>query len=440
MLKIIFIKENESLIIELSSRLEGMKFLNGILFNLIFEKDHAQQPIKIDHKNRVKVLEFLERKYSKYKEMNRLKKFFKDLSNAEYIYIFLYNDCLEEEYDTLKQSLLYYNNDYTEGEIVKEMKKVIDQKEKAKKFLDELPYEMINIIPDRRIFMGEVVKENRRCIYCGNDIKNGATFKDIAHAIPEALGNIKFFQNEECDLCNEYFSRNAEEDLCNYLIWERLKYGLKGKNNLPKFQLTDGRFAKFFDYENENYDIDWGRFEVVKKFVKENKVKGPVIISNKNISEVKDLEVNYVKDYIPQHIYKTLVKSVMGLIGNEFLQYFDETIKWLRYGNEYVELPKVAIRNSNRLIIEPELYIFKRKDIGLYAIPYCYAELRILDKIFIFIIPFTKNDRLKFVAEKECILFFNIISGIYGKYILEDFSCVFPKKIEKKFKVVKDII
>ena len=96
------------------------------------------------------------------------------------------------------------------------------------------------------------------------------------------------------------------------------------------------------------------------------------------------------------HAYKTMVKCVIGLIGNEKLYMFKETINWLRYDNSYHKLPKVARITSKKLSEEPELYIFERKEVANYSMPYCYGELRIADQIFVFIIPFCDRDKKKF--------------------------------------------
>ena len=297
------------------------------------------------------------------------------------------------------------------------------------------------IVPDKKVIKGQKEKQKRKCIYCGGRINDGKTkYKEVAHAIPEALGNIKFIQNEECDACNDYFAGNAEEDLCNFLIWKRLQYGLKGKKGYPIFQLTEGRYAKFFDYEKEEYETDWGRFEALKTFVKEKKVKGPIVISKELPKSNDNFEFSYVKNYIPQHVYKTLVKCVIGLIGNECLSPFAKTIEWLRYRNDYIKLPKVTLIKCKRLILEPELYIFKRKEINDYRIPYCYGELRVLDTIFVFIIPFTEKDRYEFVDENQSRIFMKILYNKYGKYAVEDFSSIVPQKIEEQFAICKQII
>ena len=46
----------------------------------------------------------------------------------------------------------------------------------------------------------------------------------------------------------------------------------------------------------------------IKAFVKENKVKGPVVISNQKPDSSGNIKITYVKDYVPQHVYKTFVK------------------------------------------------------------------------------------------------------------------------------------
>lgn len=211
-------------------------------------------------------------------------------------------------------------------------------------------------------------------------------------------------------------------------------------NGYPIFQLTDGRYARFFDYEKEEYESDWGYFESIKTFVKENKVKGPVVISNQMPDSSGNIEITYVKDYVPQHVYKTFVKCVIGLIGNESLSSFVKTIDWLRYGNDNIQLPDVVLFKCKRLILEPELYIFTRKKLCDYRIPYCYGELRILDTIFVFIIPFTENDKYDFVDEKECRIFLEMLRNRYGRYGTENFSSIVPRKIEEQCLISKQII
>lgn len=265
--KIVFIDEHSLLIMEMSPVVEVYLFLNGILFNLTLDSVSNEQPIKMTYEGKNRVVDFLERKYSKVKEVNRLIKFFRNVPIQNYIYP--YNEQFMELYDTLKESLSYYNKGENAETIALEMKKYMEVKENIQKNIDAYPYEIQMIVPEQKVIKGEKDKQKRKCIYCGGSVNDGKTrYQKIAHAIPEALGNTKFIQREECDACNDYFARNAEEDLCNFLVWKRLKYGLKGKNGYPIFQLTDGRYARFFDYEKEAYESDWGYFEGIKAVVK----------------------------------------------------------------------------------------------------------------------------------------------------------------------------
>lgn len=138
------------------------------------------------------------------------------------------------------------------------------------------------------------------------------------------------------------------------------------------------------------------------------------------------------------HAYKTMVKCVIGLIGNDNLLSFQDTIKWLRYRNDFCKLPQVAIVKCQRLIIEPELYIFQRKDETNWNIPYCYGELRVLDQIYVFIIPFCSKDKKEFITVDDYAPFKQLLDEIYVEYKLCDFSDVSCSGVNMDFwKVVE---
>lgn len=433
-MSIIFIKREQQLVWEISPVEEGMMFLNGLLFNLTVECKDIEQPIKVTEDGKSRVISFLERKYLSDKKTNRLIKFFRDILSGEKIYIYLYNEQTEKYFDMCQKSLDYYNQGMNHNEVALSMRDYVDEMQTAEEFLYKLPYNWKAIVPNRRIKVGEQNKKKRKCIYCGGYIGDGKTsFKEDAHAIPEAIGNTKFFQNEECDICNDFFSNNAEEDFGNMLLWKRLQYGLKGKEGYPIFQFGHNKFARYFDAENEDYEKDWGYFEVIKPLIKENKRKGPIIISADGQDEKDTIKVSYVKQYEPMHVYKTLVKCVIGLIGNDNLTPFSRTVKWLRYNEKFDTLPKVAVAKRNGVIMEPELYIFTRKEDLNYNLPYCFGELRILDDIFVFIVPYCEKDKNNFVSDIEFLTFKRLLDILYVKYELYDFSSITPQKIEENF-------
>lgn len=440
-MSIIFIEKEVELVWKIAPIEKGAIFLNGLLFNLTVECQTNEQPIRITEDGKARVISFLERKYLSDKRTNKLIKFFRDIPIGNYIYIFLYNEQVENFFDVCKQTLDYYNNGMTYEEVASKIVGFIEKIQEAENFLNILPYNWNALLPHKKIRIGEQDKKRRKCIYCGGYIDDGETsFKEIAHAIPEALRNTKFIQNEECDSCNGYFSNNAEEDLSNMLVWKRLKYGLKGKEGYPIFQFDHNTFARYFDAENEDYEKDWGYFEVAKSIIKERGKKAPAIVTVYR-EDIKDrVDIAYVKEYLPMHVYKTLVKCVIGLIGNDKLTYFAKTINWLRYDEKYHKLPKVARLQSKRMVMEPELYIFTRKDDLNYSLPYCFGDFRILDDIFVFIVPYCERDKKRFLTDQECIQFRKLLDILYTNYEWIDFSDTSPQKIQESFVEIERLV
>src|SRR3990167_5267131 len=60
----------------------------------------------------------------------------------------------------------------------------------------------------RKIYHGD----KGRCRFCGAE--NSLLFRQVAHLVPEALGNRWIFSNDECDNCNQKYSL-YEDSLAN---------------------------------------------------------------------------------------------------------------------------------------------------------------------------------------------------------------------------------
>ena len=164
-MKIVFINQDKLLIMEIAPREEVNVFLNGILLNLTLDNSTNEQPIKVTYEAKKRVINFLERKYSKVKIVNRLIKFFRDLPVQNYIFIYPYCERFIELYDTFKESLIYYNKGETEETIALHIQKYTEIKENIQKYLDICPYEMQMIVPNQKIVRGEKEKLKRKCIY-----------------------------------------------------------------------------------------------------------------------------------------------------------------------------------------------------------------------------------------------------------------------------------
>ena len=152
-MKIVFINQ------DIAPREEVNPFLNGIFLNLTLNSATNEQPIKVTYEAKKRVIDFLERKYSKVKIVNRLIKIFRDLPVHNYIFIYPYCEQFIELYDTLKKSLSYYNNGETDETIALKMKEYMDGKNTIQKCLDSDPYEIQMIVPDKKVIRGEKDKK-----------------------------------------------------------------------------------------------------------------------------------------------------------------------------------------------------------------------------------------------------------------------------------------
>lgn len=150
---------------------------------------------------------------------------------------------------------------------------------------------------------------NRKCIFCGKSSPE-ATFKNDSHLIPEFIGNKSLYSENECDSCNiDHFSR-FENEMANFMLpFNTLArtHGKKKKN--PKYKLKGQPIIEFKN----------GKF-----FISELPDSVLRISDNKNF----DFPVK-LPTYIPEYIYRCLVKIGLSIIPDEKLSVYKGTIKWL---------------------------------------------------------------------------------------------------------------
>lgn len=100
-------------------------------------------------------------------------------------------------------------------------------------------YELKQSEEHDRQFIGSS-QSPRRCRFC-HQSEPSATFKKLAHVIPDAFGNRKLFSNEECDSCNAKFGRELDNDLATMLYPERILGRLKGAKDMTKYRPFNGK-------------------------------------------------------------------------------------------------------------------------------------------------------------------------------------------------------
>lgn len=69
----------------------------------------------------------------------------------------------------------------------------------------------------------------RTCALCDRGLQEGATFKNESHVIPIALGNRRYFSNEECDSCNALYADAHDNHLISAVALQRLLFGVRGR-------------------------------------------------------------------------------------------------------------------------------------------------------------------------------------------------------------------
>ncbi|USA44932.1 HNH endonuclease [Acinetobacter sp. C26M] len=232
----------------------------------------------------------------------------------------------------------------------------------------------VNLILDKRIYLGEKGK----CRYCGKSAP-AVTFKKIAHAIPELLGNKFLFSNDECDICNSYFDKHLENNLANFLGVSRTTSQISGKKGVPNTKSSGG-----------------DRIEAIN---------GDIVIIHSEESEIlKPLDHKTVMisssstTYVPINVYKCLVKIALSAMPAYALKGFNECFRWIRYNEEPAKFDSKTLTLNITMVpgINPFrklwLQIYKRTgDKGKF--PYMICIIAFSNYMFQFVIPFNKKDK-----------------------------------------------
>ena len=236
----------------------------------------------------------------------------------------------------------------------------------------ELNYE-IKIFDERSIPIGESDKKKRKCIYC--DRTGVDKFTQKAHAISESLGNKSLVQNEECDICNNFFGSQVESELAKYLQLFRCMFKVSGKSGFP--QRKD-----LYEYFND-------------KFV----FRGSPISQSDTILTIS---VDIPDKIVPQKMYKTLIKYTISLIGNDYREELVDTISWLKGGwADETVLPKIAVSCQQSLAKEhPWVQCFIRKNDDK-LLPKFVIEFHFLFFVFVAIVPYVKDEETDFSQEQN---------------------------------------
>jgi len=160
----------------------------------------------------------------------------------------------------------------------------------------------------------------KKCRFCSKKYTE-VNFKSISHTIPEFIGNKTLISEFECDNCNKYFSK-FENEFANFMLPLNIFTNVKNKNNKhPKYK------NKLEIYTNSENILK------IKNFPDE-------LLKNKNDFSFP-LEI---PSYIPDYIYRCLIKIGISLIPEEKNNINSEILDWL------MDLEKNTIFPSSMLL------------------------------------------------------------------------------------------
>lgn len=303
--------------------------------------------------------------------MNQINEYFKSLEDNEHFFIMPISDIDKMDLYIFLSSL-------------KDKKNFEESKKEYLDLFGDLRNEYsIHVFDGNKKYeVGEKAKDKRICRYCGKSMPK-VSFKKVAHAISEALGNKKIVSLEECDVCNQKFGDGIEEDLILYLQLFRSFFGIQRKK------------GGNIHFKGENFDI---------KRDLDGKIKMGYIIDKEQPTK-EDLEAPMsLKTYESinfQNIYRTLAKYAIGVMNSNEMKNFSNTISWINGEKSISELPKVAVLISYAFFdMHPKIMLYIRKTDNI-NLPYCVCELHFVHLTFSIIIPLSSMDTNTFINNDE---------------------------------------
>lgn len=254
-----------------------------------------------------------------------------------------------------------------------------------------------------QVHKGESDKNKRICRFCGKSIPE-VSFSNKSHAVSEFLGNKALICNDECDDCNERFSRTIEPDIANMLAPLLTINAISGKHGVRE---TTGRnFKLSLDKSTATTDnIGTLKFTLEDDFPSdiEEFLQHGLKLDTSNLT------------YRPQNIYKCLCKYIISLLEPNDLPRFAKTIHWINSDTTYRKLPMMAVCNTEHIFKAPQILIAIRKN-GNKHLPCCIGVVMTMSNAFAFVLPFATEDKWSFTTEAQSLRFLDLTNELFKGY------------------------
>lgn len=152
----------------------------------------------------------------------------------------------------------------------------------------------------------------RTCRFCGGRAPD-VGFRNVAHAIPELLGNSTLFSAYECNACNHLFGKRLENDLG---IWS------KPARTLTRIRGKNGEIAI-----KKGSSGGWRIKAGPTGFTVDIEEADPVLEVDEN---AKTVTFRLRRDpYTPVAVLKAFVKTGLTLLPEEEIVHFRAALRWI---------------------------------------------------------------------------------------------------------------
>lgn len=164
-----------------------------------------------------------------------------------------------------------------------------------------------------KLYIGS--KKDRFCRFC-NLKEPEVSFKSIAHAIPESIGNKRVILLNECDSCNTYFSNGIENSFDKFTKPFRVLFGIKGKKKAPSYKTRDKQAR--LDVGNGKIVLGGEEKQIFTAFSKEK------------------VQLKLEREsYIPIEVYMALLKMAISISNENNLLSLKNHINWIRFPDKH---------------------------------------------------------------------------------------------------------
>lgn len=239
-------------------------------------------------------------------------------------------------------------------------------------------------------------KAARTCRFCQRSHPD-ATFNKDAHTIPHFMGNPNLIHDEECDECNNLFSR-YETCLADFTGAFRTTDLVRGKNGVPKFGSKERGITIHVEKDENDKDIiAINGFSTERMQYKEDE---------------KSYIINVAKTtYTPLYVMKALYKIAYTVLPKDLLADYSPTYQIFntnKNDGKQIDFCKLFVATlPQRIVDTPFMLIYnKNKEHIEKPIPSTMVILQFGRFMYQYILP-SLNDLVFLTQGQKCQVFFS---------------------------------